>query len=88
MVYVQHERPENHQCALCGSTTDLKLHHIFPARAFAARATKNNSVYLCNKCHPLAEKNRLELLFVVLWNRQEEMLDLLREAGPRIADFV
>jgi 5-methylcytosine-specific restriction endonuclease McrA len=37
-------------CSVCGTLSDLQLHHIVPI-AIGGRETKENKLTLCNACH-------------------------------------
>lgn len=46
-------RRDGYQCALCGSTRYLQLHHCIP-RGKGGKDTDQNLITLCSDCHALA----------------------------------
>lgn len=55
---------DKHNCARCGSSNKLDVHHIIPYK-ISKDNSLNNLVVLCRLCHKLVEDNNLKIRNIV-----------------------
>lgn len=73
---------DNHECALCGTTVNLHIHHILKQSEYRSLAAEPcNQITLCSKCHLYeahpcnTSKINIPLAFILLsivFNREQQ----------------
>ena len=74
-------------CEICGSTSNLMLHHIVPL-SWGGISSKDNVITLCETCHMEVHKNlrehlNRELLLKYLLPHREEIESFARASIPK-----
>lgn len=82
------EKVSKDACEVCGHAgEDCDPHHVFSREYKSVRYDPQNGVWLCNKCHRLAEQHRILFIYTMIGKRGRVWWEELTERRNKIVKF-